>query len=274
MKLKYYGTAAAEGIPSMFGCQCETCEKTRALGGRNIRTRSQAAVDDKILIDFPPDTYLHTLYHNLNLNVIKNCLITHNHSDHLYAEDFYMRRKIFYYPKEESILTVYGAKATVDAVHSVLKGHQDTRIVVKEIQPYEEFYVEDYAVTPLKAEHAEFTAPVIYMISHSGKTILYGHDTGYFSEETWAYLERKKPYFDLISLDCTEALKSTRQYHMGLEAIRDVAARLREIGCIDAESKICVNHFSHNGGATYDELVEIVKKDGFIVSYDGMELII
>ena len=60
MKIQYLGTAAAEGIPAIF-CECETCKKTRERGGKNIRTRSQALIDDKILIDLPADTYLHFL---------------------------------------------------------------------------------------------------------------------------------------------------------------------------------------------------------------------
>lgn len=41
MKITYYGTAAGEAWPGVF-CRCELCEKARALGGRNIRTRSRA----------------------------------------------------------------------------------------------------------------------------------------------------------------------------------------------------------------------------------------
>ena len=35
-------------------CRCELCEKARALGGKNIRTRSQALVNDDLLLDLPP----------------------------------------------------------------------------------------------------------------------------------------------------------------------------------------------------------------------------
>ena len=73
MKLKYLGTCAAEGFPGMF-CSCETCEKARRLGGRNIRTRSQALVDGELLIDFPADTYLHILNYGLDLRKIKACI--------------------------------------------------------------------------------------------------------------------------------------------------------------------------------------------------------
>ena len=45
MQLIYLGTAAAEGIPGAF-CSCAICQEARRLGGRNIRTRSQALIDD------------------------------------------------------------------------------------------------------------------------------------------------------------------------------------------------------------------------------------
>lgn len=33
-----------------------------------------------------------------------------------------------------------------------------------------------------------------------------------------------------------------------------------------------LNHFSHNGNAVYDDFSHIAGKNGFLVSYDGMEL--
>lgn len=43
MKLTFLGTSAAEGVPSLY-CDCETCEKTRILKGKNIRKRSSLLV--------------------------------------------------------------------------------------------------------------------------------------------------------------------------------------------------------------------------------------
>ena len=60
MKLTYYGTAAGEAWPGVF-CSCALCQRARVLGGKNIRTRSQALIDDDLLLDLPPDNYLHTL---------------------------------------------------------------------------------------------------------------------------------------------------------------------------------------------------------------------
>ena len=89
MRIKYLGTAAAEGVPGIF-CDCENCKRARKLGGKNIRTRSQAILDDTLLIDFPADTYMHFLRFNLPLTKIKSCIITHSHMDHLYPVEFEM----------------------------------------------------------------------------------------------------------------------------------------------------------------------------------------
>ena len=45
MKIKYLGTAAYEGVPALF-CRCEVCRGSRAAGGRNVRSRQQAILDD------------------------------------------------------------------------------------------------------------------------------------------------------------------------------------------------------------------------------------
>lgn len=78
------------GWPALF-CTCDNCRRAAKAGGRNLRTRSQAAVDDKLLIDFPADTLAHMYYSGLDLPRIRDCIITHSHSDHLYPADLEMR---------------------------------------------------------------------------------------------------------------------------------------------------------------------------------------
>ena len=50
MVFRYLGTAAAEGIPAYF-CGCDNCKKARLIGGRAVRSRPQAIVDGRLLID-------------------------------------------------------------------------------------------------------------------------------------------------------------------------------------------------------------------------------
>lgn len=272
MRFKYLGTAAAEGWPAMF-CACENCKKAIESGGRNIRTRSQAIVDNKLLIDFPADTYMHVLNSGLDLSKIENCIITHDHSDHLYSADFEMRREGFAYLHSGSPLTVYGTEPTGKKINQIINLYnlsKQGRVLFKCITPFVPFNVDEYVITPLKADHDPLCDPVFYIISNGEKTILYANDTGYFPDETWQYLEEHKPQFDFVSLDCTTGVEECRHSHMGINTDLEVKKRLIAMSCAGSGTKFCINHFSHNGKAIYDELIPIAQKYGFLVSYDGM----
>lgn len=278
MRLKYLGTSAAEGIPALF-CSCTVCQRSRLAGGRNLRTRSQALIDrGKLLIDFPPDTYMHVLHHGLDLTKIHHCLLTHSHADHLYISDIATRQKWYaYFPKDEPFtLTFYATKSVCDKIQNELKPKmlESCHVCLQIVEPFKPFVVENYTVLPLEADHAPNTGPVIYAISDGTKRLLYGNDTGYFAENTWAYLERDKPRFDFVSLDCTGAIPGYRRGHMGIAVGMEVRERLLKIGCADERTIWCYHHFSHNGRATHDDLVPLATERGFLVSYDGMEIAI
>ena len=226
MKLQYLGTAAAEGVPGMF-CECEVCKRSRQAGGKNIRTRSQSLIDDKMMIDFPADTYWHEMVYNMPLSKIHTCLITHSHSDHLYPEDLEMRsRGMAPVMPIDKPLTFYSCESGYNMIMET--------------------------------------------VEKDGKRILYANDTGMFGEKTWEYLKNYKKRFDLISLDCTMQIIGQYCGHLNYEEDIKTRERLCEWGMVDDKTVCILNHFSHNGGLTYDEMRDMAQKDGFMVSYDGM----
>ena len=78
---------------------------------------------------------------------------------------------------------------------------------------------------------------------------------------------------DFVSLDCTGMmLENYRHGHMGLSVDAEVVERLREMGLCDDKTVVYVNHFSHNGKATHEELVKEAAKYGFGVTFDGCEI--
>lgn len=123
MKLKYLGTAAAEGWPALF-CHCEACKKARKLGGKNIRTRSQAIVDNRLLIDFCADTYMHVLQQGLPLEDIHHVIMTHSHNDHLYVSDLINVGEPYAHGVTEP-LTLYGSEAVGEKIQLILKLEDD-----------------------------------------------------------------------------------------------------------------------------------------------------
>lgn len=268
MKITYLGTSAAEGFPAIF-CNCKFCNEARALGGKNIRTRSQSLINDDMLIDFPQDTYHHFLTGNIQGDKIKHLLITHAHSDHLYLEDLVLRYGAFAHNmRQERLNIVAGGNA-----YDMLSKTEQHGITLLKISSYETIQLGDYRVTALPARHAIGTGALIYVIEGE-KTILYAHDTGFLFDEVLEFIAEKRFSFDLVSLDCTnvDIPISDEGNHMGLPNIRRLVCRLNEIRAVSELTRIVINHFSHNAAPFYDSLVEAVRSDGFIVSYDTMTL--
>jgi len=273
MKIKYLGTAAAEGWPALF-CTCEACERARKAGGRNIRSRSQSIIDGRLLIDFPADTFMHLVAADLRLDRIEHCLITHTHEDHLYPLEFCNRRQGFAYldDKSATVLTVYGMPKVKAFVDEAIKDCATDRIHTVALNRFETVQIGDYKVTPMLANHDPNADCTIYIISDGTKTMLYAHDTGVFPEADWDYMINNNIRFDYVSLDCTGGLGAQyRDGHMGTSACLEVKTRMLAAGLCNEKTKFCLNHFSHNSRSMYDEIVGPAAEMGFMVSYDGME---
>jgi phosphoribosyl 1,2-cyclic phosphate phosphodiesterase len=279
MKIQFLGTAAAEGVPGIF-CTCEVCQKSRKAGGRAIRTRSQALIDDKVLIDLCPDTYFHAVRFHLDFSKIQTCFITHTHTDHLYMQELKMLRNGFSHMPEGWCLNLFGSQITGEFLlgdekdDTVRKGIRHGLMSFTEVRPFEPVQAAGYTVTPLPALHDPSSGPVFYQIDNGEKTILYAHDTHNFREDVWAYWEQTKPHFDLVSLDCTNAcLPLSYVGHMGLEENVLVKNKMIELGYADENTVFISNHFSHNGtNVFYDDFMPIAAKEGFITSFDGMTI--
>lgn len=271
MKLQYLGTAAFEGIPALF-CECEVCREAKRLGGRNVRTRSQSVLDDKILLDFPADTYSHYLKYNLPMEKIKTCLITHSHSDHLYAKDMLARAEGFSHIAETEPLTVYCSKASFDAISKIMIPEKSVKPVL--VEPFKPFEAEGYTITALNGAHDSLAAPYVYLIEKDGKCLLYLHDTDILPEASWEYLYKCGKKINLVSLDCTNCeLPHTYFGHMGVDECIKTRTMLCDAGLCDENTKYVLNHFSHNAKQSlYDRLTEYVDGKNFIVSYDGMTI--
>lgn len=276
MKLTYLGTAAAEGWPALF-CNCEYCVRAKESGGKNIRTRSQALINDDLLIDFPADTYSHALKNKLDLSAVKYCFVTHSHIDHFQPTDLVMRMEsCFAHNMTEPRLDFYGNKAVLDRYNRFVRDAEEEEnppsVTVNEIEAYDTVQAGKYKVTALPAFHAPKETPFVYIITDGEKTILYLHDTGLLFDEVYDYLKENKVKADLISYDCTYVALPSAGGHMGLDSVPVVRKRLEEIGVCKESTVHVVNHFSHNGKLLHDELCAEAEKLGFSVSYDGMSI--
>jgi phosphoribosyl 1,2-cyclic phosphate phosphodiesterase len=272
MKLKYLGTAAAEGIPAVF-CTCKVCTTARTLKGKNVRTRSQAVLDGTILFDFPPDSYAHYLGGGVDLPVIRHLFVTHSHMDHFFPAELALRRPVFIASTPVETLHIYGNRS-VEALLQEFEKKEGARACsdFHYMAPFQPVEAGGYTVTSLIARHSSDEECLNYIARHEGKALLYAHDTGIYPDATWNFLAGAGIRFDLVSLDCTSMTGRDGTYHMGLQDNNEVRRRLFDMGAADKKTVFVVNHFSHNGGLNHEELSRAAGAEGYIASWDGMEI--
>ena len=266
------GTSAAEGWPAVF-CQCESCGRARGTGGPNIRTRSSVLINLDLKVDLPPDTYQHVLKYALDLAVVEHIAVTHSHQDHFYADELNMRGEPFAYLHEGKSVKVYGNKEVcfkVRQVNQLNRGRLEGVVETQLVEPFKTYRAGRYLVTPLLADHAETEQCLVYLISDGTKTILHGHDSGWFPDATWAFMENHE--LDMAVLDCTNGPLPGTRYHMGVEGVLKVKDEMVRRGIASSETAFVATHFSHNGGLLHEQLVSRLEPAGVTVAYDGLTL--
>ncbi len=266
MKIQWLGTAAAEGWPALF-CQCDACMQAAKLGGKNIRMRSGALVDDVLLIDLNPDLYAQKLKFGLDLGNITDILVTHDHSDHFQVDTLELLSEVFGHRKNPVKVHLYAPqdvilKSAVFANNLVL--HAVAAGDVIETQS-------GHRVTVLPAIHSQKNGK-FYLIEKGGKSILYAHDTDIFPEQAMEILRREVRFpIGIASLDCTNGpLPHSYMGHMGIEDNAQMRKTLIAEGMADENTRFVCNHFSHNGHLLHEEMSAVCAPLGLEVSYDGM----
>ena len=276
MKIKFLGTAAAEGIPATL-CNCDVCRKSRKLGGKNLRSRSQALIDNDILIDMPPETYSNFHRFGIDLLDIRYWLISHIHADHFYEKELHNTKNgVFaHYNEDWHGIDLIGSIDLEERLNKIITADAHKKYIrYSPRTAFEPIVCGEYNVTPLKANHGTEN-PFIYIIEKDCKKLLYAHDTGFFLNETREYFEKTKMKFDLVSLDCTAGNKMEYDYPLHMCLGDNIKCREYMIsnGFADNSTKFVLNHFSHNGPDTvYDDFKVIAENYGFIASFDGLEI--
>lgn len=280
------GSGAAEGVPAYF-CGCRVCSEAARLGGRECRWRTSYNFGGDIQIDFGPDSLQAYQAHRDTMSKIRHILVTHAHEDHLAPEELdYLRKGFCNVPMFEGPITIHGTRPTFARMDRELrtnvmenraeKVYRDGRLILHEIAPFQTFEIPDNGaiVRTFRANHAPELDPLVFIVTLRGRTVLFCNDTGYLPEESWKAFEEARGQFhlDLAILDNTGALLDWRNGHMGAQAVLDTLERLSALGFVDQSTVKVVNHFSHNSGSTYSELVAYYEPRGILVGYDGMTL--
>ncbi len=276
MKITYLGTGASEGFPGLF-CQCGACARARKLGGKNIKTRCCALINDKVLLDISPDIYWQSLRENIDLSKIRHLIMTHSHGDHLNTFAISLRLRdmasVCLKPQERTFY-IYGN----ETVHLVIKEElsripnaNGERMHYQEIHAFDSIQVDSLKITALKADHKKDEECLIYAIQDERGSFLYANDTGAVPLETLEFLKKSQFCFDVVSMDSARGTLPG-DGHMGFQENLEFRRQLEDMGAVHKNTRYFLNHFSHMCGLTPEEYQQIIKKDGFVLAYDGMKL--
>ncbi|EKT63674.1 MBL fold metallo-hydrolase [Providencia burhodogranariea] len=268
MKIHFLGTAASEGIPNPF-CRCQHCLKARHLGGKEIRTHSSAIIDDLMLIDLSP-TFSHQLLRDeLNASNIESLLFTHTHPDHFNVGELYSRMEGYGYEINHP-LHIFGNDRAINGAVEVLPGYSKERFAFHCLVPFVTVERQGYQITPLLANHAKWEYCFVYHIEKDGKSIFYGHDSGWFPELTWNWLEDRP--LDIVVLEATYGLNGNDRTdnHMSLETVFAVKQKLTDLGCMHDNSQTFISHISHSAGLLHEDLIAVCAEHNIQVAFDGL----
>jgi phosphoribosyl 1,2-cyclic phosphate phosphodiesterase len=271
LEILFCGTAAAEGWPALF-CMCAACKKALAIGGKELRSRAAYMLGDRIRVDFGPDSNLHQQKYGLAYDRLEHLIVTHSHDDHWFVQDIAYRKKGFSVIPETP-LTVWGNEKVEQKFVKVNGG--DWARYGLEFRRLTAFQTMDLgsgvSATPLLAAHDRSEECVNYLIEAEGRRTLLGHDTGWYGDETWDYLNGKP--INLLVLDCTHGIEDHEPNHLGGAVLARVRDELARRGALAPDAVCVATHFSHNGGALHTELERYFTPLGFRVAYDGMKIV-
>lgn len=270
MKIHFLGTAASEGFPNVF-CRCDACLTARKLGGKNIRTRASVIVDDSWKFDYSADSQMQALRDQIDMGRIEHLLVTHTHYDHFYPNDLISRIEGFAHGIQHP-LRIYGNDLVMYHARKALGKFEGSRFSFQRMMPFQPVAIGSALVTPLLADHDPMETCLIYCVEKDGKTLLYGNDTGWFPDVTWAWLKGRK--IDLAILDCTHGNTGDKKQrgHMSVETILEVQNVFKKEQILTEEGRIYVTHFTHNSGLQHDDWMRIFEPYGIGVAYDGLIL--
>jgi phosphoribosyl 1,2-cyclic phosphate phosphodiesterase len=283
MRLRFLGTSAAEGYPNAF-CECENCRQARERGGRSLRRRSSALIDDELLIDLGIDLMAAAQAEGLSLARVRYCLQTHEHADHLDPMLLWARSpacSVQGAPRLELFASA-GALARAASVLGVKEpgGLPDPAVgdrynlTAHAVEPFQSFAVGPYQVRSVRANHdPTHIHAMLYVIERDGRCLFYATDTGEIPEETWADLrawasEGKR--LNVVAMDHTFAMQDRVQGHMNWEQFTEQIARMRQEQLLAQDARIFAHHLAHHSNPVHEQLVQFAAARGYDVAYDGL----
>lgn len=280
MQLTFLGTAAANAFPEAF-CRCDNCRAARKEGGKSLRKRSAALVNDDLLIDLGPDIMSASQAHAVSLTNVRYCLQTHPHADHLDLSHLLSRSPGFGVVGAPR-LHFYASQATLARANQTFRRDLSGRelfapeniealnLELHQVTPLQPFAAGPYRVIAFPANHAPGLGALLYAIEASGKRIFYGTDTASLLPETWQACHDFGLQFDLVVLDHTYGPDEAEGDHLNAAQVAHHVRRMRSEGLLATNGRAFATHIAHEGNPPHASLAAFAAQHGYEVAYDGL----
>ena len=277
-------------------CDCEICREATRRGGKDLRMRTSYNFGGSIQIDAGPDFLQAWHRHPDAMRKISHILITHSHSDHFLANEFFYHGPGFSpVPLPAGTLTVHGTAPTfaklaqfaVATWNGDLAGNMERAgVAFHRFAQFDDFTLDDCGarVRTFAADHDGKLDPCVLIVTLGGRTVFICHDTGWLPKKTWDALAaiNGEVSIDVAVLDNTGMLRGApespvqgdawRGSHMSAPTVLETFDKLDALHLLAPGCMRAVNHFSHNGGCLHDELCAFYEPRGIIVGHDDLEL--
>jgi len=282
MLFTFLGTAAANAFPEAF-CACPNCTQARTLGGKSLRKRSAALMNNDLLIDLGPDIMAASQIHRTPLHQVRYCLQTHPHADHLDLSHL-LSRSPAYGVVGAPVLEFYASRETLDhAAETFRRDLADFNLLSPEaekelnfkphpIEPFAPFRAGPYSVTAFPANHAPGMGAMLYAIEATGRSVFYGTDTAALFDQSWQVFRQRNMRFDLVILDHTYGPDESGTDHLNATQLIEHAHRMRAKGVLAPAARVFATHIAHQGNPAHDLLDTFAREHGYEVAFDGLVL--
>jgi len=266
MTIQLLGTGAADGIPGFYSDDPVSCH-ARRFGGKDLRTRSAAIINEDLKIDLGPDNHAQCVACGIDPMKWSALIFTHSHEDHLTVGEL-QYGLIPFNDQDFLSFTIYGNDEVTRQINEM---YPDWPIEIVTTRSFQPFVHDDYLITPIRANHKNDEDSQNLVIQQGPITALYGTDTGVWNEDTWEYLKRFS--LNVLILECTEAFSATDYWgHLSFQETLEVVARLRSQGTLRPDAQVVTTHHSHQGNATHAQLEEAFRPHGIVPGFDGMKI--
>ena len=252
MKINFLGTSAGWPLPRLGCKKDEVCSST---DNKDIHTRSQALVNDVLILDLGPDTYTHLKNPKVDPTKIKYAAVTHEHPDHTLG--LWDLSHTYLNGKRAKIKIIINPK-TLAKIRFMFFPNE---YVILKTNPYQKILVEGLKISLLPVNHTKDSTFGIF-VEEQRKKLFWAPDFKSLPPETIKIIKGS----DLIAIDGSELHVRTPS-HQTIEEGIDLAKKI----------KPKMVYFIHIGHRTlpHTKLDTFVKENGgsnFNIAYDGLEI--